>query len=310
MASVRELRGRIATLKNIEKITRAVKMISVVKMRRAQERVLSLRPYATAMRRLLADLIANDESLQNPLITPREKKNAAVVVITSDRGLCGAFNTNLVKLGAQHATELAQTIPQGGVVKLFCVGKKSNEFYTRRNYAIAGQYPGLFQDLQFDSAQEITRQVVEGYLRGKYDSVDIIYSEFLSLTRQRNTIERMLPVPISEQKAEHDMPAKQISSATKDVKKDVAINYIFEPNVKEIFERLLPQSLNLQMWNALLASNASEHSARMVAMDNATKNAGELITGLSLVYNKARQSAITKEILEIVSGAEALRGGA
>ncbi len=300
MASIRELRGRIASLKNIEKITRAVKMVSVAKLRRSQERVVALRPYANTMQRLLGDLVANAESFEHPLTTPRERKNAALIVIASDRGLCGSFNTNLVRLGATRAQELKQTLPPDGRVHVFCVGKKSIGYFSLHKYSIAGDYTGVFQNLQYSSAQEITTQVVNGYMHGEYDSVEIIYSEFISLSRQKNAVEQMLPVSLPPSENKSKSPNAKPGLNTQ-------IPYIYEPNAREVFERLLPQALTLQVWKALLESFASEHGARMMAMDSASKNAGELITAISLKYNKARQGAITKEILEIVSGAEALK---
>lgn len=293
MASIREIRQRIGSLKNIEKITRAVKMVSVAKMRRAHDRVVSLRPYAKSLQSMLGNVIANTESLSHPLIDAREKKNAAVVVVTADGGLCGAFNTNILKLGAHRIEELRKSLPEGGKVHVFCVGKKTYEYYSRRHHLLGGEYVGLFQFLQYNNALEIVNDVVAGYTNGKFDSVDIVYSEFLSAARQKNTVEQMLPIPIAS-----DESGKQAQG----------VSYIYEPNSRDVFERLLPKSLNMQMWKVLLESNASYQSARMVAMESATKNAGELITNLSLIYNKARQSAITKEILEIVSGAEALKG--
>ena len=274
-------------------------MVSVAKLRRAQDRVVALRPYANTMRRLLADLVAGTESFEHPLTTPRERKNAAILVIASDRGLCGSFNTNLLRLGAHRVQEIRDTLPEGGVVHVFCAGKKSSGYYTLRKYPVAGEYAGLFANLQYGSAQEITAQIVDGYLRGTYDSVEIVYSEFLTMTRQKNVVEQMLPVPIPSGAA---APKKADALA-----REENISYIYEPDARAVFERLLPQALTLQIWKALLESFASEHGARMMAMDSASKNAGELITAISLQYNKARQGAITKEILEIVSGAEALK---
>jgi len=293
MASIREIRQRIGSLKNIEKITRAVKMVSVAKMRRAYDRVVSLRPYAKALQNMLGNVVANTESLSHPLIDPRERKNAAVIVAAADGGLCGAFNTNIMKLGAHRVQELQKTLPEGGKVYVFCVGKKANEYYSRRRYLLGGEYVGIFQFLQYGNALEIVNDVVAGYTHGKFDSVDIVYSEFRSATRQNNTVEQMLPIPIT---------------SDEDKNQQQGVSYIYEPDSRDVFERLLPKSLNMQMWKVLLETNASYQSARMIAMENATKNAGELITNLSLIYNKARQSAITKEILEIVSGAEALKG--
>lgn len=292
MATTRELRTRIVSVKNTEKITRAVKMVSVAKMRRAQERILALRPYAQTMSRLLRNVVASAPSFQHPLIEVRERHNAAVVVVTSDRGLCGAFNTNIIRLAAHHIAEVQKSLPPGGKVHLFCVGKKAFDFFSRRNYSLLGEYPGFFNALSFGASKDVSDAVVKGYLDGQYESVDLVYSEFRSVAVQRPTIEHILPFVLPQQE---------------EAKTGAKVDYIYEPNAATVLERLLPKNITMQVWKVMLESNASEHSARMVAMDNATKNAGDLIKSLSLIYNKARQASITKEILEIVSGAEALK---
>lgn len=294
MATTRELRRRIGSVKNTEKITKAVKMVSVAKMRRAQERILALRPYAETMQRLLQNVVESAPSFQHELIARRSVHNAAVMVVTSDRGLCGAFNANIIRLAVHHIDAVRKTLPAGGKVHLYVVGKKAFDFFSRRDYALAGEYPGFFNTLTFGSSKDVSDAVVKGYLDGHWDSVDLVYSKFKSIAVQTPTVEHLLPFTL---------PA--VDAKTSAIKTE----YIYEPNAEQVLARLLPKNITMQVWKVMLESNASEHSARMVAMDNATKNANDLIKSLSLVYNKARQASITKEILEIVSGAEALKGG-
>ncbi len=293
MPTTREIRQRIGAVRNTQTITRTMKMVSVAKMRRAQERILSLRPYAQTMSRMLTNVVASAPHSSHPLIVPRAVRNVAVMVVTSDRGLCGGFNTNIIRTAVARIHELERDLPAGGKVGVVCVGRKSFEYFSRRGYHLIAEYPGFFQQLSFPSSRQLSDELVAGYLAGKYDAVEMVFSEFRSISQQRPVVERLLPfvLPESGKEAAH-----------------ARAEYIYEPDALNVLERLIPKNITMQVWKVFLESNASEHSARMVAMDNATKNAGELIQSLSLQYNKARQSAITKEILEIVSGAEALKG--
>ena len=289
MATLRDIKNRIKGVQNTQQITKAMKMVAAAKLRRAQEAIINARPYTKKISELLSDLVTEDDIQNNPFITPREVKNIAIVIVTADRGLCGAFNTNIIKEVAKIVEEnsTGNTTPH-----LFCAGKKGFDFFSRRDYKIAGKVTGLFSSLDYTYALNISQELIDGYLKGKFDKVIIVYNEFKSVIQQKIVNEQFLPIPLA--------------AGTTENHKDV--NYIYEPDQKSIFNFLLPKHLKAQMWKALLESNAAELGARMTAMDNATTNAKELIRTLKLKYNKERQAAITKEILEIVSGANALAG--
>lgn len=290
MATLREVRNRISGVQKTQKITRAMKMVAAAKLRRRQMAVVAARPYAQKMKELLAHLSTAPEAVSADLIAPREVTSVAMVVVTSDRGFCGAFNGNLLKAAVAHAASLPEEGGAGKPLKLFCIGKKGADFFSKRGYTIASRHLGVFTPLEFLRAQAIAREVVEGYRRGEYDRVDLVYNEFKSMAQQRMRIEPFLPVPPEE-----------TSGAPRH-----AIDYIYEPERREILLSLIPRHLDFQIWKALLESSAAEEGARMSAMENATENASEMISALRLQYNKARQAAITKELLEVVSGAEAL----
>jgi F-type H+-transporting ATPase subunit gamma len=286
MATLREVRSRIGGVKKTQKITRAMKMVAAAKLRRRQNAVVAARPYARTIQRLLERLSASATGLE--LMTPRDVKAAALIVVTSDRGFCGAFNSNLVKAAVLHSASLPGS--EKGI-KLFCIGKKGADFFGKQSYPVVGRYIGLFGSLNFGTAQKIAGEVVDGYLRGDYDRVDLMFNEFKSVAQQRIAIERFLPIPVPADQEVH-------GTATGDV--------LYEPSQREILEALVPRHLNFLLWRALLESSAAEEGARMAAMENATENARDMIESLQLQYNKARQAAITKELLEIVGGAEAL----
>jgi F-type H+-transporting ATPase subunit gamma len=290
MATLREVRSRISGVQKTQKITRAMKMVAAAKLRRRQMAVVAARPYARKMKELLATLSTAPEAAAADLLITREVAAVALVVVTSDRGFCGAFNGNLLKAAVAHVGSLPEEGGAGKPLRLFCIGKKGADFFTKRGYAVAARHVGVFTPLEFPRAQSIAREVVEGYRRGDFDRVDLVYNEFKSVAQQRIMIEQFLPVP------PEDTPG-----ATRR-----AIDYIYEPGRREILFSLIPRHLDFQLWKALLESSAAEEGARMAAMENATENASEMITGLRLQYNKARQAAITKELLEVVSGAEAL----
>jgi len=312
MATLREIRGRIVGVKKTQKITKAMKMVAAAKLRRAQRNVVQARPYAVKMKELLGHLSANpayaenasvDDSTRragrpdaalNPLIQQRTVNAVALVIITSDRGFCGAFNTNLLKAAERHINANYAAFKEQGKLKLFCVGKKGFDYFSKRGYNVAGKYIGVYSNLVFSSAQNIVREVLEGYAKGEYDQVEIAYNEFKSMTTQKNSIERFLPIAVDRHLPAHS-PAGDGQL------------YIYEPSDIAIVNALVPKHLNFQLWRSLLESNAAEEGARMAAMENATVNATELISTLQLSYNKARQAAITSELLEIVGGAEALK---
>jgi F-type H+-transporting ATPase subunit gamma len=292
MATLREVRARIIGVKKTQKITKAMKMVAAAKLRRAQAGVIAARPYARKMKDLLCHLVGSLDISCNSLISPREIGSIALVVVTSDRGLCGAFNSNLLRAAVEHVEKQYAVENKGGNLKLFCVGRKAFEFFSRRQYNVAGKHIGVYDNLVFGQAQMIARQLVDGYMKEEFEKVDVIYNEFKSIAQQRIVIDQFLPVSVSSEDA---APAKG------------PVNYIYEPNPIEIVNALLPKHLDFQMWRILLESNASEQGARMAAMDNATENANEMILMLQLAYNKARQASITKELLEVVGGAEALK---
>jgi F-type H+-transporting ATPase subunit gamma len=291
MATLRDIKTRIKGVQNTQQITNAMKMVAAAKLRRAQENVVNARPYARQISALLSDLVIEDQTSENPFITPRQVRSVAVVIVSADRGLCGAFNTNLIKETVRYINE--ELNPESIEAHLFCIGKKGSDYFSKRNYSIIGKRTGLFSSLEYNSIMGITDEIINGYIENEYDKVIFIYNEFKSIINQRIVIEQFLPVPITMNNSNGN--------------KKISTDYIYEPNQKYIFNYLLPKYLKAQIWRILLESNASEQGARMTAMDNATTNAKELIRTLRIKYNKERQAAITKEILEIVSGANALK---
>lgn len=293
MATLREIRRRISGIKNTQKITKAMKMVAAAKLRRAQEAVVAARPYARKMKGILRHLARKVDVTAHPLFAEREVTSVALIVVTGDRGLCGAFNGNIIRTTATHIRKNYPALAAAGKVKLICIGKKGSDYFVKNHYAIIGKHIGIFSGLQFKRVQEIVAGVTQGYLRGEFGRVEIIYNEFKSIAQQRLIIEQMLPIPSTEEPGDTAVMRRA--------------DYIYEPSGSDIIAGLVPRHLNFQIWRVLLESNAAEQGARMAAMDNATTNAAEFIETLQLSYNKARQASITKELLEIVSGAEALK---
>jgi F-type H+-transporting ATPase subunit gamma len=289
MATLRDIKNRIVGVKSTQKITRAMKMIATAKLRGAQQRIVGARPYANKIGELLSRLAADDSLQTNFFFAQRPVKKVCVVVVTADRGLCGAFNTNIIREATSYINEEQKNESS---VSVFTLGKKATEYFSKRNYTIQGKIVGLFGSLEYQSTTQLYNELVPKYLNGEFDKIILIYNEFVSMIQQKIVKVQLLPVPLIE---------------TKEEEKKYSPNYIFEPDQLSIFESLIPKHLKVQIWRALLESNAAELSARMTAMDNATTNAQELIRSLNLKYNKERQAAITKEILEIVSGANALK---
>lgn len=310
MATLRDIRRRIGGVKSTQKITKAMKMVAAAKLRRAQDAIISARPYARKMKELLQHLSNTVDLSANPLFTVRPLERVAVVIVTSDRGLCSAFNSNIIKAAVNHINSNYKELLASHNVKLTCVGKKGFDFFMKRNYKVVNKHVGIFGSLQFSNAQAIVNEIVEGFLKGEYDRVEVIYNEFKSVIQQKIVVEQFLPIPKDEietktqttQRVVDDPTLRESSAKLKSI-----IDYIYEPSREEIVSSLIPKNLNFQMWRVLLESNAAEQGARMTAMDNATTNASDLIRDLQLSYNKARQASITKELLEIVSGAEALK---
>jgi len=292
MATLRDIRRRIKGVQSTQQITKAMKMVAAAKLRRAQEKIINARPYANEIFVMLSHLVTEFELATNPFLKNREVKKVALVVVNSDRGLCGAFNSNIIKEAVRYIDE--ELKPNNITTGLFCVGRKATDFFTKRDFEILYKKAGLFSFLKYESALEIVNELISGFLSGEFDKVVIVFNEFKSIIQQKIIMSQFLPVPIQK----------------KSDKERVALpNYIYEPNQREIFSYILPKHLKAQMWRILLESNAAEFAAQMTAMDNATTNAKELIRTLNLKYNKERQAAITKEILEIVSGANALKAG-
>jgi F-type H+-transporting ATPase subunit gamma len=292
LATLREIKSRIGSIKNTEKITRAMKMVAAVKFRKAQENVIAARPYAKKIAEILKSLIPTVGSVENELLKERDVKRVCLVIVTSDRGFAGPFNTNLIKEAEKLIKEKYADFFNSHNITLVTLGKKAFDFFSKRNYDIFARYVGIFDKIEFASARKIVTELISGYLDKKFDKVIVVYNEFKSAAQARIVEEQFLPILSID---DTEASAENVS------------DFIFEPAAKEIIDYLLPKHLNTQIWRVLLESYASEQAARMMAMESATSNANDLIKTLLLTYNKARQAAITKELLEVVSGAEALR---
>jgi F-type H+-transporting ATPase subunit gamma len=281
VANVLDIRRRIRSVRNTQQLTRAMKMVAAARLRRAQERVLNARPYANQMLALLGSLAARTEQRAHPLLAERPVEKILLVLVTADRGLCGAFNANLIR-----AAESYLEAHRDRKVSLLAVGRKGRDFFRRHHIEILADYTNLFSRLEFTHAQAIAQQVIDLYTRQAVDAVDFIYNESKTVLTQRLTIERYLPI-------------KTVQPAAG----ETLIDYIYEEPAEEIFNALLPRYVEIEVYRALLESAASEFAARMTAMDAASSNAAEMIDTLTLHMNRVRQAAITKEIIEIVSGA-------
>jgi F-type H+-transporting ATPase subunit gamma len=295
MANLKEVRNRIKSVSSTQQITKAMKMVSAAKLKRATNAIVQLRPYANKLKELLANLSASLEDGSSPFLEEREPKRVLVVVVSSNRGLAGAFNTNAIKIANNLIAEKYGEQLRAGDVSIVAIGKKSQEYYQRRKYNVIGNNNDLYLDLNFENASKITESIMEGFLKGDYDRVELVYNQFKNAAMQILVAEQLIPVPKPEKKEE----------SKKDIGK-TQVDYILEPSQEAIVEQLIPKNIKTQLYKAVLDSNASEHGARMTAMDKATDNAGELLKALKLSYNQARQAAITTELTEIVSGAAAL----
>ena len=281
-------------------------MVSAAKLKRATNAIVQLRPYANKLKELLANLSASLEDGSSPFLVNREPKKVLVVVVTSNRGLAGAFNMNAIKTANNLIAEKYSKQLKAGHVSIVAIGKKSQEYYTRRKYNVIGNNNDLYLDLNFENASKITESIMEGFLKGDFDRVELVYNQFKNAAMQILTAEQLIPVPRPEPIKED--PKKVKEDSKKEAKKatEMQVDYILEPSQEEIVAQLIPKNIKTQLYKAVLDSNASEHGARMTAMDKATDNAGELLKALKLSYNQARQAAITTELTEIVSGAAAL----
>ncbi len=295
MANLKEIRNRIASIKSTQQITAAMKMVAASKLRRAQNAILTLRPYAVKLQEILGDLTASmDADQQSELARVREPKRILLIVMSSNRGLCGAFNTNVIRAGLQLMQETYREQYEKEDLSLITVGRKASEFFTKRKYPVIERLDHLFDNLKFDQVSPLAEQLMAQFTKGDYDRIILVYNQFKNAATQKLVTEPFLPV----------IPA-QLGKQSKTAHKD----YILEPRREELTQELIPKILRIQLYKALLDSFAAEHGARMTAMHQATDNAKELLKELQLTYNKARQAAITNEILEIVSGANALKDG-
>jgi F-type H+-transporting ATPase subunit gamma len=288
--NIKIIRKRIATVKNTQKITRAMKLVAAARLRRAQENITRMRPYALQTMKLLSSLasrVGDDEEL-HPLLARREEKNILLIVLSSDRGLAGGFNASVSKAAFRFFNERNA---EGAKVTVAAIGRKGRDFLRRREVTLKHSFSNVYEGLSYDKANEIGQVVISEYASHAYDACYLIYNEFKSAMTQTVKVEKLLPIE-PQQPAENETP----------------IDYIYEPDKRTILEALLPLYVNVEIYRALLESVASEHGARMTAMDNATRNAKDMISRLTLQANRARQAAITTELMEIIGGAEALKG--
>src|SRR5262245_60473275 len=284
MPNLLDIRRRIRSVKNTQQLTKAMKTVSAAKLRRAQDRVLSARPYAEQLKRVLGDLTTRLENVAHPLLEVRPEERLLLLVVTADRGLCGAFNANIIRAASTFLREHAAR-----TLSIATIGRKGRDFFRRRGQAIRFEFVNIFSKLDYGHARDISESVVQAYSEAEVDAVYIVYNEFKSVIQQRVVVEKLLPLSRGE-----------LQEASPQ------LDYIYEQPPQEIFDRLLPRYVEVQVYRALLESAASEHGARMASMDTASRNAGEMIDQLTLNMNRIRQAAITREIIEVVSGAGAL----
>ena len=284
MAKTREIRRRIRSIRNTMQLTRAMKMVSAAKLRRAQERIVRARPYSRRMQEVLRSLASRANPEAHPLLKVRSDRHVEVVIVSADKGLCGSFNSNIYKTASGFLESL-----EDREITVHTIGKKGRDYFRRRRYPVQREWTDVFRDLDYPLAAEIARDLLDRYADEQVDAVYLVYNEFKSAIQQRPVVERMLPIePMDSRPGEE------------------AEDYIYEPDPQALFAAILPHYVEVQVYRALLESSAAEHAARMTAMDSATNNASELIESLTLFMNRVRQTAITTEIIEVVSGAEAL----
>ena len=284
MASLKDLRNKIKSIKSIQQVTNAMRMVAAAKLRKSQENMEKSRPYTNAIEEMINHLIPDIDRSLLPILETREIKKKLFLVVSADRGMAGAFNSNIIKRTEQKVVEFGS--PNSSLI---CIGKKSHDYFKTRDYNIVDSYRDFWNTLDISIALKIGDVIINKYLNKEIDAVEVIYNEFVSVASQKIICKSFLPI-------------------TYEVDKKESCDLLYEPSKEDVVKTLIPKHLNVQLWQFLLESNASEQAARMVAMENATDNAGEMISDLSIEYNKARQAAITTEIIEIVSGANALEG--
>ena len=289
---LKEVRNRIKSVQNTQQITKAMKMVSAAKLRRAQDGIVQMRPYAKKLSEVLSNIVSNSEGdLGMDLAVERPVEKVLLIVITSDRGLCGAYNSNIIKMAKQVIREKYSSQAAKGNVQIWSIGKKGYEHFLKNKFRVDPTFKDIFLSLNFENVQACSKAAREAFMNKEFDKVELIYSEFKNAATQRFVTEEFLPVP----KVRKKEGAKKI-------------DFIFEPSKEVLIAELMPKILNTQLYKAVLDANASEHGARMTAMDKATENANEMLRSLKISYNRARQAAITTELTEIVSGAAALKG--
>ncbi len=286
MPSLIDIRRRIRAVKSTQQITKAMKMVAASRLRKSQERIVNARPYGREMLRVLQDLASRTDPSAHPLLAEREEKKALVILITGDKGLCGSFNTNIIKTASQFILAEDQK-----AISLALVGRKGRDFFRRRGFPSGYELVNFFHRLHFDAAREIAHYGADEFTESRVDSVYLVYNEFKSVLQQKPVVERLLPIP---------------RATLADEAPEARVDYLYEPSTAALFNTLLPGYVEVRIWTALLESNAAQNAAQMTAMDSATKNATEMIDALTLYMNKVRQAAITREIIEVVSGAQAL----
>jgi F-type H+-transporting ATPase subunit gamma len=297
MPSLIDLRRRVRAVKNTQQITKAMKMVAASKLRRAQERITAARPYAQQMQRVLGSVASRVGATAHPLLVvrePRPDSKTLVIVVSGDKGLCGSFNTNIIKAAGSYVVNSSQPCALG------LVGRKGRDYFGRRGFTIAFDEVGIFQRLKYQDAQRIAQTAMDVFVSGEVDRVMLIYNEFRSVISQRVLVDQLLPV------ARADVDAAAATSKAEAATQVSQVDYLYDPSPQEIFNQLLPRYVEVQVYRALLESNAAFFAAQMTAMDTATKNSAEMIGSLTLYMNKVRQAAITREIIEVVSGAQAL----
>jgi len=290
MASLQSLRRKIGAIKNTQKITKAMKMVAAAKLKRSQDRILAARPYSHRLRNVIANLSGRVNRAAHPLLQKRHGHNVELLIVTSDRGLCGAFNANIIRKAVEFIRESEAT---NAKITLTIIGRKGREYFRRRNWPIRQQWLGVFDRLTYEHALEIGHDLIDRYTEGAFDQLYVIYNEFKSAIQQRVIVEQFFPIEALDQ------PGESVGR--------LGGGYLYEPDEDELLKALLPKHFQTQAYRILLESAAAEHGARMAAMDGASRNAAELIKKLTLYYNKTRQAAITKELMDIVGGAEALK---
>jgi F-type H+-transporting ATPase subunit gamma len=288
MASLKSIKKRIVSVKNTRQITKAMKMVSAAKLRRAQENVVAARPYAKKLGEVLQALSANLEGDLHPLLEKREAKKLLLIVLTSDRGLCGGFNTNLCKAADRYIKEKSASYEQ---ISVMTIGRKGYEFLKSR-YTVYRNFSNVLAKPNYQTAAMLAQEVIDGFVEGEYDQVELLYNSFRTVMTQDITFQQMLPVEPEAKGATEETP----------------VEFIYEPSVGELLAEILPKNIEVQIFKAMLETVAGEHGARMTAMDSASKNANEMIGKLTLQYNRARQAAITTELMEIISGSESIKG--